>query len=80
MEEQIPHKILYSARKNLQAQESGRLMAHRLQRLMKYLIDVTQSAFLRGRDISDNIRHHLGLAAGLKELGLPGWLLAGDGS
>ena len=54
------------------------IMAHRLQRPLEYLIDVTQSAFLRGRDISDNIRYHLGLAARLKELGLPGWLLHSD--
>jgi len=54
------------------------IMAHRLQRPLEYLINVTQSAFLRGRDISDNIRPHLGLAARLKELGLPGWLLHSD--
>ena len=54
------------------------VMANRLQRPLDYVIDVTQSAFLRGRDISDNIRYHLGLVARLKELGLPGWLLHSD--
>jgi len=53
-------------------------MAHRLQRPLECLIDVTQSAFFRGRDISDNICYHLGLATRLKELGLPGWLLHSD--
>lgn len=54
------------------------VMSNRLQRPLDYLIDVTQSAFLRGRDISDNLRYHLGLAARLHELGLPGWLLRSD--
>ena len=54
------------------------VMSNRLQRPLDYLIDITQSAFLRGRDISDNLRYHLGLAARLHELGLPGWLLRSD--
>ena len=45
---------------------------------MDYVIDVVQSAFLSGRDISDNVRYHLGLAARLKELGIPAWLLDSD--
>ena len=54
------------------------IMSNRLQRPLDYLIDITQSAFLRGRDISDNVRYHLGLAARLQELGLPCWLLHSD--
>lgn len=54
------------------------VLSNRLQRPLDYVIDVTQSAFLRGRDISDNVRYHLGLASRLAELGLPGWLLHSD--
>ena len=54
------------------------VIANRLQRPLDYVIDITQSAFLRGRDISDNVRYQLGLASRLRELGLPGWLLHTD--
>ena len=54
------------------------IMANRLQMPLEYLIDITQSAFLRGRDICDNIRYNLGLAARLVELNIPGWLLNSD--
>ena len=54
------------------------VIANRLQRPLDYVIDITQSAFLRGRDISDNVRYQLGLARRLHELGLPGWLLHTD--
>ena len=54
------------------------VMANRLQQPLDYLIDITQSAFLRGRDICDNTRFNLGLGARLVELGLPGWLLHTD--
>ena len=54
------------------------VMSNRLQRPLDFLIDITQSAFLRGRDISDNVRYHLGLRARLQELGLPAWLLHSD--
>ena len=54
------------------------VLATRLQRPLDFLIDITQSAFLRGRDIADNVRYHLGLASRLQELGLPGWLLHSD--
>ena len=54
------------------------VMSNRLQRPLDYVIDITQSAFLKGRDISDNVRYHLGLASRLEELGLPGWLLHSD--
>lgn len=54
------------------------IMSNRLQRPLDYLIDITQSAFITGRDISDNVRYHLGLAARLEELGLPAWLLHSD--
>ena len=54
------------------------VLSNRLQRPLDYVIDITQSAFLRGRDISDNVRYHLGLTTRLQELGLPGWLLHSD--
>jgi hypothetical protein len=54
------------------------VMANRLQLPLEYLIDISQSAFLRGRDICDNVRYNFGLAARLAELGLPGWLLHSD--
>ena len=54
------------------------IMSNRLQRPMDYVIDIMQSAFLRGRDISDNVRYHQGLTARLRELGLPAWLLHSD--
>ena len=54
------------------------ILANRLQRPLDYIIDVTQSAFLRGRDISDNVRYHLGLRARFRELGIPAWLLHSD--
>ena len=54
------------------------ILSNRLQRPLDYLIDITQSAFLRGRDISDNVRYHMGLTARLQELGIPGWLLMSD--
>jgi hypothetical protein len=55
------------------------IMSNRLQRPLDYLVDIVQSAFLRGRDISDiSVRYHLGLRARLHELGLPAWLLHSD--
>ena len=54
------------------------IISNRLNRPLDYVIDITQSAFLTGRDISDNIRFHLGLSARLQELGTPGWLLDSD--
>ena len=54
------------------------IMSARLQRPLDYLIDISQSAFLSGRDIGDNVRYHLGLSSRLQELGLPGWLLLSD--
>ena len=54
------------------------ILSNRMQRPLEYLIDITQSAFLEGRDITDNVRYHLGLAARLTELGLPAWLLPSD--
>ena len=54
------------------------IMADRLQLPLDYLIDVTQSAYVLGRDISDNVRTHLGLKARLEELGLPAWLQLSD--
>ena len=54
------------------------IISHRLNRPLDYVIDVTQTAFLSGRDISDNVRYHLGLTARLQELGLPAWLLDSD--
>jgi hypothetical protein len=54
------------------------IMSNRLQRPLDYLVDIVQSAFLRGRDISDNVRYHLGLRGRLHELVLPAWLLHSD--
>jgi exonuclease III len=54
------------------------ILSARLQLPLDYLIDIGQSAFLRSRDITDNVRYHLGLAARLQELGVPGWLLLVD--
>ena len=54
------------------------IISDRLQLPLDYLIDIGQSAFLRERDISDNVRLHLHLAARLAELGIPGWLLLID--
>lgn len=54
------------------------VMSGRLQRPLEYLIDITQSAFLVGRDISDNVRYAQGLVARLDELGLPAWMLQSD--
>ncbi|GAX82199.1 hypothetical protein CEUSTIGMA_g9627.t1, partial [Chlamydomonas eustigma] len=45
------------------------LLSHRLH---------PQSAFIHGRDISDNVRYHQGLRARLKELGTPAHLLLSD--
>ena len=50
------------------------IIANRLNRPLDYVIDITQSAFLSGRDISDN----LGMAARFRELGIPAWLLDSD--
>ena len=54
------------------------IMSTRLQLPLDYLIDIMQSAYIRGRDISDNVRYHLGLKARLEELGIPAWLLLSD--
>ena len=54
------------------------IMSARLQRPLDYLVDISQSAFLTGRDIGDNVRYHLGLSSRLQDLGLPGWLLLSD--
>ena len=54
------------------------VISARLKRPLDYLIDVMQSAFLRNRDISDNVRHHMALATRLRELGLPGYLVYSD--
>ena len=54
------------------------IMSNRLQRPLEFLVDLTQSAFLVGRDISDNVRYHLSLATRLREQGLPCWLLISD--
>ena len=54
------------------------ILSGRLQLPLDYLIDLAQSAFLRGRDISDNVRFHLHLAARIEELGVPAWLLLVD--
>ncbi|GAX80253.1 hypothetical protein CEUSTIGMA_g7691.t1 [Chlamydomonas eustigma] len=54
------------------------MLSNRLQRPLDYLVDIAQSAFIHGRDISDNVRYHQGLRARLKELGTPAHLLLSD--
>ena len=54
------------------------ILATRLQLPLDFLIDVMQSAYIHGRDISANVRWHLGLRARLEELGLPAWLQMSD--
>ena len=54
------------------------ILSNRAQRPLEYLIDITQSAFLNGRDITTNVLYHLGLAARIEELGIPAWLLPSD--
>ncbi|KAG1652388.1 hypothetical protein FOA52_009253 [Chlamydomonas sp. UWO 241] len=54
------------------------IIANRLQVPLDYLIDIGQGAFIHGRDISDNVRYHLALAARFRDLGLPGWLVHSD--
>lgn len=54
------------------------VISSRLQLPLDFLIDDTQSAYISGRDIGDNVRYHLGLATRLQELGFPAWLLYSD--
>lgn len=54
------------------------ILSGRLQRPLEYVIDISQSAFLVGRDISDNVRYAQGLTARLQDLGLPAWMLQSD--
>jgi len=54
------------------------MLSNRLQRPLDYLVDIAQSAFIHGRDISDNVRYHQGLRSRLKELGTPAHLLLSD--
>ena len=54
------------------------VISSRLQLPLDFLIDDTQSAYISGRDIGDNVRYHLGLATRLQELGSPAWLLYSD--
>ena len=54
------------------------VISSRLQLPLDFLIDNTQSAYINGRDIGDNVRYHLGLATRLQELGFPAWLLYSD--
>lgn len=54
------------------------IISSRLKRPLDYLIDVMQAAFLRNRDISNEIRYEMGLSTRLRELGLPGFLVSAD--
>jgi len=54
------------------------IISNRLKRPLDYLIDVMQAAFLRNRDISNEIRYEMGLSTRLRELGLPGFLVSAD--
>ena len=54
------------------------IIANRLQVPLDYLVDIGQGAFIHGRDVSHNVRYHLALAARVRDLGLPGWLMHCD--
>ena len=45
---------------------------------LDYVVSLLQSAFIEGRDISENVLYHLGLADFLHDSGYPAWLLITD--
>lgn len=53
-------------------------VANRLHLPLDFLVDAAQSAFLCGRDISDSILYHLGLAELLQKRGHPLWVVLSD--
>jgi hypothetical protein len=56
----------------------AKVIANRLQLPLDLLVDACQSAFIQGRDISDNLLHHLGLAEWLRRHNHPCWCLLVD--
>ncbi|KAJ9505846.1 hypothetical protein QJQ45_010644 [Haematococcus lacustris] len=56
----------------------ARALEDRLQQPLDLLVSLSQSAFILGRDISDNVQFHLSLLEYLQQRGSPAWLLLLD--
>ncbi|KAJ9515668.1 hypothetical protein QJQ45_002696 [Haematococcus lacustris] len=56
----------------------ARAVEDRLQLPLDLMVSPSQSAFIRGRDINDNVQFHLGLLEYLQQRGSPAWLLLLD--
>ncbi|KAJ9529856.1 hypothetical protein QJQ45_022267 [Haematococcus lacustris] len=56
----------------------ARALEDRLQRPLDLLVSPSQSAFILGRDIGDNVQFHLSLLEYLRQRGSPAWLLLLD--
>lgn len=56
----------------------AKVVANRLQVPLEIIIGPTQTAFINGRDISDNVQYHLGLVDYLRERHTELWLLLMD--
>ncbi|KAJ9513311.1 hypothetical protein QJQ45_001346 [Haematococcus lacustris] len=56
----------------------ARALEDRLQQPLDLLVPLSQSAFILGRDISDNVQFHLSLLEYLQQRGSPAWLLLLD--
>ena len=54
------------------------VVAARLHVPLDLVIDAMQAAFVKGRDISENVLFYLGLAEYLAEVNHPAWLMLGD--
>ena len=53
-------------------------VSDRMQAPLDFLIDEMQGAFIRGRDIADNVLFRLGLLEYLRDIGHPAWLILTD--
>ena len=56
----------------------SKTVADRMHLPLDYVVSLLQSAFIEGRDISENVLYHLGLADFLHDSGHPAWLLITD--
>lgn len=56
----------------------AKVVANRLQVPLEIIISPTQTAFINGRDIADNVQYHLGLVDYLRERRTDLWLLLMD--